>query len=199
MSTINKSEEEFLEFTYEITKSSSYKGLHSSITPFHSFTNDPLYEFPILDTQNQESDPIAFVSNKIVILCRIANMSQTLSYLHSISPFKKIMNCVDFTKFNFSNEAPANSFLTGQEMIGLETLPDETGASYLNAPMISQRSLTPCSFENFTPIIDSSVIRAIKGIHAQFIARADEGVYRSITLESSFLSETLTEKHRQFF
>lgn len=197
MSICNKSEQESLQLTYEVTKSPSYTGLNYSNPTFLAFTKDLLYQFPILDTQNQESEPIAFVSSKIVSLSRLINISQSLFNIHSASPFNKISKCADFTKFNFSNEAPVNSFTTGQELINLETLPDEASTSYLPVPQISQRSLTPSSYENFTPIIDSSAIRAIKGIHIQFIAKADEGVYRSITPESSFISETLTEKHRQ--
>lgn len=178
---------------YEVIKSDKYSGLKTGQRTFLSLSKDPLYLFPLLDTQNMESEAKALISSHSLTFTQNTNITSTLSVLHSLSPFGKFQNFPDICCMNISNETPVNSFATNDGMFFLETNRGENSTNLLEIPTITIRSSTPTQ-ELSVPNLDSFDKNAILDIHRNFIARAKDNVYRSITPDLSYVSETPAER-----
>lgn len=179
---------------YEVTRGENYHGLKVASKNFLLLSKDPLYLFPLLDTQNIDSEPNAFISSHSLTYTHNINISSTLSVLHAQSPFGKFKDFPDICCFNLSNEAPVNSFATSEDMFFIETNRGESITGFLDLPKMPQRSVTP-SQELSISNLDSFDKNAIINIHRNFMVKAQDNIYRSITPDHSSISETPAERH----
>ena len=76
--------------SYEIIKHPNYKGLKCPTSFFFPLTKDPLYKFPIIDTQNIESEARAIISAEL--LRENANKIMLVQLLFMKRKLKMVLN-----------------------------------------------------------------------------------------------------------
>ena len=179
---------------FEVIKHPNYQGLNTNIHSFLSFTKDSLYRFPMIDTLNIQSEPKTQITSELVTFTQAINISQTIQQIHGLSPFKKTLNCPEIIKNQMSHEAPMNSMVTSTEDQNiLTTSKGDSTTGRLEIPEYQRRSLTPNS-ETSIPNMNSFEINAIKDIHLKYISKRNDSLYRSITPDNSYISESPGER-----
>ena len=91
--------------SYEIIKHPNYKGLKCPTSFFFPLTKDPLYKFPIIDTQNIESEARAIISAELLTFTQSINVTQTLYSINASNPYKRTLDFEDILEIQMSNEA----------------------------------------------------------------------------------------------